>query len=119
MSNSKTLECYKGDTKTITVTVKDEDGNNQNITGTTIVITVKSLATDDDADKKIQKTFTVKDQSVYLGQAAVTLSVSDTDIPPGTYVYDIELTDGVTPDTRQTIAKGLFKVKQDVFHHDS
>ena len=118
MAANTKIEVYKGDTKTINITVTDEDGDEQNILGCTVILTVKRRDTDADSEALLQDTFTVRDQSVYEGQATVTLSASDTgDLDAGVYVYDIELSQGAGPTTRQTVAKGVFEVRQDVYHH--
>jgi len=111
------ISVYKGDTKTITITVKDTDNDPQNISGYTITLTVKKSETDADADAVLQKQFTALEQSLYPGQAQVTLTPSDTDLTARTYVYDIEL-DSASPLLRKTLVKGFFEVIQDVYHHD-
>lgn len=49
------LEIHKGRDKAFSLTVKDQDGNPVNLTGSTIRFTVKEFLTDTDANAKISK----------------------------------------------------------------
>ena len=113
------ITVYKGDSKTLTITVKDSDGDAQNLTGYTVYLTVKKKDSDADSTALINKAFTNLSQSLYPGQAQLTLSTTDTNITARQYVFDIELNNSGSPSLiRKTLVKGTFEVIQDVYHHD-
>jgi len=87
------LKMYYGDTSTKTVTVYDGEGDVVDISGDTLIFTVKILDTDSDDNIVLQKTLTVKDQSLYEGQATLPITSVDSRITVGNYYYDIEWTD--------------------------
>ena len=107
------IEVFRGDDKSLNLTLKDAAGTAIDITGYTIFFTVKSstdtAANDDGA--LISKTVTSHTDAA-AGESTISLTGSDTDISEGTYVYDIQTKDA--SGAIQTLVKANFIVKTDV-----
>lgn len=59
MATNKTkLEVYRGDSKTLTLTFTDDNETAIDITGATVIFTVKARKQDADSEKILQKTVT-------------------------------------------------------------
>ncbi len=95
MDNTK-LSIIRGDTKTWPLTFYSDEAKTTpiNITGWTIFFTVKEKtdAPNDSADTsaKIKKDVTSHSDPTH-GVTSLTLSPTDTDIEPGTYLYDLQV----------------------------
>jgi len=84
---------YYGDTSIKTVTIYDGDGDVVDINGDTVIFTVKVLDSDPDSEIVLQKELTVRDQSLYEGQATLLITSVDSRLTASNYYYDIEWTD--------------------------
>jgi len=107
---TKTLELYRGDTKRYSFTFK-RDGVAIDITGYTIRFTVKREKTDSDSDAVITKDVTSHTNAAG-GESAVDLSSAETNVPEGSYCYDIQTTDA--GGAISTVLAGAFIVTEDV-----
>ena len=86
------LTVRKRDTKTWTITVIDSDEAVFSLSGYTIRFSVKEKSSDADGDAVISSTGTITDAAG--GVFTIDLTKADTDIAPGTYVYDIQIDNG-------------------------
>jgi len=109
------ISIYKGDSRTLEVTVTDTSGAAVDITGYTMKFTVKK--SEADTTNTIQKTTTLATEIDLTdpanGIAEVYLLPADTlNLKAGTYVYDVE----VTTDTSKvyTVIKSTFVIVEDV-----
>ena len=86
------LILYRGDTKTITVTLKDNEGDPVDITGDTIYFTIKTSIDDvvDDSTALVKKDITTHSDPTN-GVSVIQLSPTDTNIKPGNYFFDIQI----------------------------
>lgn len=101
------IEMYRGDTKTITVTVT-ANGSAYNLTGAALVMTVRKY---DDGPVVFSNTMTIKDAAGGIAELTIP-SATSAAFPVGSFVYDIELT---TSDGKvYTIVKSTFTVTADV-----
>lgn len=100
------LSVIRKTTHTYTLTFT-RNGVVQNITGWTIFFTVKKNTSLIDTSASISKTITAHTDAVN-GISQISLSSSDTDIPQGTYVYDITYID--TSNNRVSIPSDNFVV---------
>ena len=92
-------------TKTLLVTVRTSEGASASLNGANLYMTVRdkiggnvviTKSTDDDIS------ITCADD----GQATITLTTSDTDIPTGCYIYDIWCSyDNISPPVRHPVVK--------------
>jgi hypothetical protein len=84
-----TIECIRGDSKSIQVTIT-ENSVAKDITGVDVVFTVKEKLDQDntDAEAIIQKTCNT---GTALGIASFVLSKDDTEIDDGSYYYNVRL----------------------------
>ena len=89
-----TIQCRKGDTTTIQITLKDSTGTAINITGYTIWLTIKPVFNTSDTSPvpTIQKKATAFTDPTN-GTHLYTLTNTDTSISTGAYVYDIQVKD--------------------------
>jgi hypothetical protein len=88
------MTIVRGDTKNFTVTVKDSDGDPFDLTSYTMVMTVKTDVDQLDDDATFQSTATIT--SPETGVGTFKLLPSETDVTPGKYIYDIQISDGTT-----------------------
>ena len=102
------IEAYRGDSLTIDGVVRNQDGDVVNITGGTILFSVKKNQTD--TDYVITKSASIT--SPTEGKFTIILSPSDLNKTPGTYFYDIELR--LNEATIHTISKGFFTILTDI-----
>lgn len=104
------IEFFRGDSKVINLTVKDQDGNPVDITGATITFTVKEDAADADDDAVIQVDGDPIPGSE--GKAKIELEPTDTDVEPKTtYVFDIQIK---IDSNVYTVAQGGVSVLRDI-----
>lgn len=85
-----------GTTPVLNMTLTDNTDPDQpaidNLSGSTLFFTVKKSKTDSDANAVIAKKWTPVSQTGYditIGQTFVPLSSSDTNLPVGSYVWDV------------------------------
>lgn len=111
-----TLNIKRGDTKVYTITVTDDEGNLEDITGWTVFFTVKENIDDTDANAKISKTETTHSDPTN-GESQITLTSTDTTLDPQSYVFDIQ----VKTDTSEihTILEGILNISKDVTQRTS
>ena len=82
---------YRGDTVTFDIVIKDDDGNPIDISGSTIIFTMKNNM--DDADPGILQKIQTTHTNPTLGQSQIILSHTDTKaLVPGSFFYDFQLT---------------------------
>lgn len=109
-----TLKLIRGDDATFAITFKDQDGEVINLTGYKVFFTVKKasdLALGDDTKALISKSLT-NIPSPTLGKVAIVLTHSETSLPIGTYVWDLQLKSASNIIT--STQKGELEVVQDV-----
>lgn len=111
MATASNLIIMRGDDIIYTVTLVNDDGTNPNITGYTFYFTVKEKFTDSDNEAKIAKTVTSLSDPTH-GTMTFTLTHTDTNLAPKTYVYDIQFKDGSSLIT--TVLYGEFTILPDV-----
>ena len=102
---------FRGDDIQLTLNVTDPDGVVVDITGATIVFTLKAdPELDPDSSALIQQTAALTDPT--NGVALIMVPNGDTDITPGNYHYDFELLDSAGKVT--TLIASTVNVLQDV-----
>jgi len=92
LSPANSLEVYRGETKTLNLTVKDGAGNLVDLTGSTLYFTVKKREAERDCviQKISSDTAQIEIASpATRGTAEIFLYPSDTNIDPGKYRFDI------------------------------
>ena len=105
------INIYRGDDKTITLTITDEEGDAINVSNYVIFFTVKETDADGDNDAIMKIDQTIVDGSTGI----VTIDITNThtaDLLEKTYVYDIQWKD--TNNDIKTLVKGDFIVSYDV-----
>ena len=105
------LEMFRGDTKTINLTVSS-NGVAVNLTGATVRLTVKTSVTDEDVAAVLQKTVTT--HTVPLdGETSIVIAPADTNaVTPAVYVYDVQLKQ--SSGAISTLLFGEFRINADV-----
>ena len=108
--DEQTLEIFRRDYKTFTVTVKDSAGVVVDLTDYTAKFTAKLKPTDTDEQAKIGPIDgTISTPAT--GVISFTLTSTDTNIPAGTYFFDVQISK--TQDVK-TVAYGKLYVIQDI-----
>lgn len=102
------IQVYRGDSLSLDGVIKNQDGDIVNLTGGVIKFSVKKKQTD--PTYIISKTCAIT--SPTEGKFNVFLSPTETAIPVGDYVYDIQLQFGAG--SVYTVRKGVFTVIQDI-----
>jgi len=92
------------------------DSGETNITGWTIFLTAKEKISDADSSAKISKTITVHTEPLN-GKTQITLSSAETNLPIGSYVYDIQFKTATGDVT--TILTGTITILSDVTQRTS
>ena len=106
--SANTIEMYKGDTDSITITVTDANGDAFDLSGYTMLLTGKENVSDT-AVAIGPVTGVVSSPATGIGNIPIT-SVH-TNIAAGIYYYDIQISNGTTT---KTILLDRFIIKQDV-----
>jgi len=104
------LEIFRGDSKNYKLILTDNSGNPIDLTGKTVIFTVKKSENDDDSNAKIQKVITTHTDPVN-GKTEISLLPDDTELEPDTYIFDIQLSDNQFV---HTVVTGRFIVKADI-----
>jgi hypothetical protein len=103
---------YRGDDYTLSVEVKDADGNAYDLTGCTLFHTVKENESDSDDDAVIKSDVTTHTDPTN-GESEIDVPDTDTDdLTPGDYYYDVQLKDA--SGNIYTLEKGVMTVEYDV-----
>jgi hypothetical protein len=106
------IEVYRGDTRTVEVTITDSDDAAVDLTDYECTFTVKNSKNDPDSKAIIQRTgFNGVDPS--LGVTVFSLTSTDTDNVIKTYDYDVQIYNDTTKDVK-TVIVGKFRILQDV-----
>ncbi len=106
-----TVERYRGDTYANIFAIKDSNGDPIDITGYSFKLTVNTLKEpDSDLTQLFQITGALVSPS--LGTVKFAPNVTQADQDPGTYYFDIQMTDGTG--AIQTVALGKYVFKQDI-----
>lgn len=107
----QTLQIVRGDDVTLTVTLKNLDGDPLNLTDGIVFFTVKHKLSDDDAHALI-KSETSSHTNAAAGITTITLTAAQTAITPGVYYYDLQVKDAEL--RIQSTLSGKIMVSQDV-----
>lgn len=87
--NVSNMNIIRRDDTAFELTFTDVDGAPIDLTNGTVFFTAKRKITDDDADAMIEKEITVFADPT-TGIATLILTKTDTNIPAGSYVFDIQ-----------------------------
>lgn len=102
-----TIRVLQGETKTLVVTVTDQDGRAAKLDDLILTLTARKNITDAEAtfvkDNGANGGIEVTDAGA--GKAVVTLSSSDTDQAPGTYKYDLWTEAPGSPPVRKPVVR--------------
>lgn len=116
MADETKIELFRGDTWPIRLAFTNDDVP-ANITGWTIYFTVREkgtlpslTGTSTDTAAVIKKSW-VETSTPLTGVTSITLSTTDTNIAPGSYVYDVQIKN--VAGEILTIVSGEFRVKPD------
>lgn len=110
----------RGDSRFLTLTVKDQDGDAANLTGALIVMTVKSYPSASTAvfSKSSEEPGEITIVNPTGGICEINVAPEDTEeAEPGTLWYDIEVT--LADDSRWTVDKGEWKLERDYTTHEA
>lgn len=112
------IKIIRGDTRTITATMKDSNGDAIDLTGGTLMLTVNSSASpSDDTGAAVEKDITSFDNPT-TGIQDITLTSADTNsLTPGTYYYDIQFVSSAGVVT--SIAQDKFIITADISRRTS
>lgn len=111
MGKEVTIVEQAGDTWERNLKFTDQNDNNIDITGWTIVLTIKEQRSDADSDALFQKTVTSHNNAT-AGETSVTLTATETEDLLGDYWYDIKYkTDSGVVDT---ILAGVFRFEDSI-----
>jgi len=102
----------KGDSEVIQITITDEDGSAFDLTGYTVTMTVRKCGNEEDADAILKKSVT-SHLNPTGGITVIELSPTETDIVPGIYIYDVQVSKA-TPVFVRTVIKDIFEVVEDI-----
>lgn len=98
------LRLFRGQTKVIELTIKDQDGRAAKLTtGVEIIATIKASVSDATAlvVKKVGAGIDITDAD--LGKAVLTFDIDDTDLDPKTYSWDVWVEFPGSPKVRQPV----------------
>jgi hypothetical protein len=106
------IKVIRGDTPTITVTVKDSTGTVVDLTNYTMKFTVKRSTADTNANAVIGPvTMTIASPTTGIG--TTTLTVTHTDLPPRKYFYDVQINNSTTA-VHTVVGPATFEIVDDV-----
>ena len=114
LNTSVDLQIVRGNTQTVTCTVRDPDQNLLNITGYTPRMTVKLRQPDNDAAAMFQLTGTISDQVTHKGECTFALTPTQTTLQPGKYYYDVSISRASPLDVKTVIPSSIFEVVWDI-----
>lgn len=107
----KPVRIYRGDTWERTWTIKDSTGTPINLTGATVRLQVR------DSDDVLKVAYTDLDGltvTPLAGKIELAVPYGDTELTPGTYSFDIEVT--YPAGRRKTYEKNSLVIIEDVTH---
>jgi hypothetical protein len=118
LSDDYSLKIERLRTASWTLYITDEDGAAIDITGYTFYFTVKTNSTDVDSDTPSLDTSIIKKNITTLpdatsGKVQIDLTIVDTDVDVGQYVFDIAYKNSDGTD-QKTILKGNLTVEQPI-----
>ena len=108
------IEWFRGDAYPINLLIKDNNsGKEIDLTGYSFVMTCDSIKDPpDNSTKLFSVDGVIPDQTTDIGRVVFTPTTTDTDLDPGKYYYDIQMTD--PSGNVRTIAKYKFIIIQDI-----
>jgi len=107
------IDWYRGDSYPLELTIKDKaTGMVIDITGYSFLLTVDTLQSPPDDTTKVFDVVGVLNGDPTTGKVSFTPTVTDTNKTPGSYFYDVEMTDASS--NIRTIAKSKWKMLQDI-----
>ena len=110
---SPTITRFRGDTKADLFTIKTANGNAVDITGFTFIMTVNDVENPDGGTPgNILMALVGSITDAFRGEVEFAPTAMEADQVPGSYFYDVEMTDVATRIT--TIAKGSYVFNQDI-----
>lgn len=107
---TETLELVRGDYKAFNLAFS-QGGTPINITGFSLFFTAKEDAADSDAEAVISKKVTSHTDPT-AGLTVVELDADDTDVTPGSYLYDFQLVNVAGKPT--TVLMGTLNIIADI-----
>ena len=111
MTTQHSFSMYRGDTKSINLTVTDDDGVAVDLTGAEVWLTLKSAVTE--ADPGVLQKKVTSHTTPLEGKTSITIDPADTDsVSPDDYLYDIQLKQAAG--TISTLLQGAFKIRADI-----
>lgn len=116
MSSSNLSSFFRGDTKSLNLEFKDNDGIAIDITNHELWFTMKKKITDADEDAILQKKIIFpSDTNSENGLGTLTLESDETGaIEPGIYFYDIQKVIPENPPIVATLLSGKTSVRADI-----
>jgi hypothetical protein len=111
------IDVTRGNTWKRTLVFENDNGGVFDITNWKVFFTAKEKITDLDVAAKISKTITVHTAPLE-GETTISLTAIDTDIAPGSYIYDIKfITDSAAEEI--TIISGIINILHGITLRDS
>lgn len=117
MTTQQNISLPRGDTHTFEIHVVNSTRSWQlvDLSNQVLILTVKSDNTDSDAEALLQKRSVLPDNAESkAGRCRIVLSANDTNIRPGRYLYDIQLSVPGSPPLVSTLLFGFFTITADV-----
>jgi len=113
---SNDLQIFKGNTIPLTVKVYYKNDINVsdftktvNLTGSTVAFVIKDGLS---GTQYLSKSMTVQSQSAHRGYLTTTLTSGDTDIAAGTYIYEITINMGGSPEEIYTVVQDSIVIRE-------
>lgn len=101
------IRVLQGETKTLLVKIKDQDGGVAKLQGVTLILTARKSITDETPifTKDNDANGGIEISDLAKAYAVVTLSSDDTNQDPGTYKYDLWAVYPGTPAVRRPVVR--------------
>lgn len=113
MSGTNSLEIVRGDDTAIEVTFTDKaTGDPIDLTGSTVMFTVRADRDDTDDENAIIKVDVTVHTDPTAGQTVINMTHEDTAVQTGNFFYDVQYVD--TANKVQTLVIGEVAIVQDV-----
>ncbi len=107
------ISWYRGDSYPLELEITNSDTEEIiDIVGCSFLLTVDSLKSPPDNTTKVFEVAGVLDDDTSTGRVSFTPSATSTDLTPGTYYYDLQITDSSS--NIRTVSKGKWKIIQDI-----
>ena len=104
----KNLNIFRGDTRTIVITITDSDKDAFDLTGYIATFTAKSGITEMISTEQACTT------APTTGIESIVLSSEDTDVAIGTYYFDIQVENTDDPPIVYTVMIGRLMIERDI-----